>query len=75
MFDIPPADREALMYGVLAIWIAANLIVYWLTADDFEFYDRKTGAPSPWYKVAYFACFSTIIAQIRLWWAERKETK
>ena len=72
-FDIPPEQRELIMYGAFCIWIAANLVVYFFTRDEFEFYNHKTGDPLPWYRVSFYACLGTIPAMVRVWWSERNE--
>ena len=69
--DIPPAQRELILYAAFGLWVAANLVVYWWTRDDFEFYNPKTGGPLPWYRTTFHACLGTIPAMARVWWGER----
>jgi len=68
-------DKEFWIYVALGVWAVINLITFYFTKDEYEFYDpKKPEAHLPWYKLVYFACFSTVIAQARLWWDERKQT-
>jgi len=67
-------DKEMMLYGAMGVWVVLNLIVFWWTNDEAEFYDDKNpDKPLPWHKIAYFAAFGTIPAHIRLLWNERRD--